>query len=93
MIFHQNIIDLNINYDKINMLCQNKCGGRHDLCDDNFYLMSFNKLKEFYNIIDNIDISVSSHEYNKYIKDINYMVEGQYYSHEYPMCHIARIPL
>jgi hypothetical protein len=93
IIFHQNIIDLNINYDKINMLCQNKCGDIHDLCDDNFYLIPFNKLKEFYNIIDNIDINISSHEYNKYIKDINYMVEGQYYSHEYPMCHIARIPL
>jgi hypothetical protein len=93
MIFHQNIVDLNIDYKKINMLCQNKCGAVHDLCDDSFYLIPFNKLQEFYNTIDDIDINKSSHEYNRHIKDINYMVEGQYYSHEYSMYHIARIPL
>lgn len=93
MIFHQNIIDLNINYDKINILCQNKCGSIHDLCDDSFYLMPFNKLQEFYDTINKIDVNKSSHEYNRYLTDINYMVEGQYYSHEYPMYHVSRIPL
>ena len=92
-IFHQNIIDLNIDYNKINMLCQNKCGEIHDLCDDSFYLMPFNKLQEFYDTINKIDINKSSHEYNRYLTDINYMVEGQYYSHEYPMYHILRVPL
>jgi hypothetical protein len=93
MIFHQDITDLNIDYKKINMLCQNKCGYVHDFCDDSFYLMPFNKLQYFYDTIDKIDVNRSSHEYNRYIEDINYMVEGQYYSHEYPMCHISRIPL
>lgn len=92
-IFHQNIIDLNIAYDKINMLCQTKWGDVHDLCDDSFYLLPFNKLQEFYEDVKRIDINASSHWYNRHIKDINYMVDGQYYSHEYPMYHIDRIPL
>jgi hypothetical protein len=93
MIFHQDITDLNIDYKKINMLCQNKCGYVHDFCDDSFYLMPFNKLQYFYDTIDKIDINKSSHEYNRYIEDINYMVDGQYYSNEYPMYHVLRVPL
>ena len=93
MIFHQDITDLNIDYKKINMLCQNKCGYVHDFCDDSFYLMPLNKLQYFYDTIDKIDINKSSHEYNRYIEDINYMVDGQYYSNEYPMYHVLRVPL
>jgi hypothetical protein len=93
MIFHQNLIDLNIDYNKVNMLCLNKCGSIHDLCDDSFYLLPFSKLQEFYDTIDKIDVNASSHAYNKHIEDINYMVDGAYYTHEYPMYHVLRTPL
>ena len=65
-------------------MCRAKWGADNTLCDDNFYLLKYSKLQEFYDTICSLDENVSSHTYNKYLKDINYLVEGEYYSHELP---------
>lgn len=92
MIFLQNIKDLSINNEKVNVLCKNKCGNIHDLADDSFYIISYNKLSEFYETINKLDINRSSHEYNRHV-DMHYMIDKAFYTHEYPIYTVNRLPL
>jgi len=92
-LFKQNFNYLNIDFNKINFLCKSKWGDVTDLADDNFYIIPYNLLNEFYKTIISIDEDASSHEYSKYFNDINYMVDGEYYSHEIKYYQINRIPL
>jgi len=88
----QPIMNLNIDYSKINFIHKSKWGSGSDLCDDNFYLMPYSKLQYFYDCIDKIDELKASHEYLHHIpaEEINYMVDGSYYSHEYPIFNLHR---
>jgi hypothetical protein len=82
--FMQSIMNLNINYAKINFLHKSKWDQDHNLCDDNFYLMPYSKLQYFYDCIEKIDELNASHEYHHHIpsEETNFMVDGAYYSHE-----------
>ena len=82
--FNQNPFQLNVDYSKINVICKAKCGNNDGIIDDNFYFMPYNKLKEFYNQINLIDEKICAHEYNSYIDNIHYLIDGKYYSHEIP---------
>lgn len=82
--FKKKVFDLNIDYDKINLMCKAKWGVVSNLVDDNFYLLKYSKLEEFYNTINSIDEKISSHRYNEYVKDINFLIDGEYFSHEIP---------
>lgn len=90
--FFHNITDLNINLDKVNVVCKNKCGDIHDLADDNFYIIPYSIFKHFYDKIDSIEIERSSHEYNRYV-DMHYMQEKAMYSHEYTTFTVNRLPI
>ena len=88
--FKQNPLKLNVDYNKINVICKAKCGDDDTIIDDNFYFMPYNKLEKFYNQINLIDEKMWAHEYNKYIDDINYLIDGKYYSHEIPVYNLLR---
>jgi len=88
--FKENPLKLNVDYSKINVICKAKCGDNDTIIDDNFYFMPYTKLEEFYNKINLIDEKIWSHEYNKYIDDINYLIDGKYYSHEIPIYILLR---
>ena len=93
--FLQYFNELNIDYKKINFLCKSKCGDRNDFSDDNFYIIPFNLLYHFQNIISKIDETIWSHDYHKYFlnDEINYMIDGYFYSHEIQFYQICRIPI
>jgi hypothetical protein len=78
--------------EKINLICRTKWGSDEDLVDDNFYFMPFDKFKMFYNTINSIPITETSHRYHKYFnaEDMSYLVEGKFYSHEIPIYFIKR---
>jgi hypothetical protein len=86
------IIDMNIDFNKINLLYKAKWGDNSNLCDDNFYFMPYSKLQYFYDVISSLDETISSHLYHLHIDpaEINYMTEGAYYSHESPVYRIHR---
>lgn len=92
LIFFHNIIDLNINLEKVNVVCKNKCGDIHDLADDNFYIIPYNLLESFHKKINSLEVHESSHEYNRYI-DMHYMSDAALYSHEYTAFKINRLPV
>lgn len=84
-------LDLNVDWDKINVFCKSKSGNNDSLIDDNFYLLPFSELKIFYKKILNLDETIWAHEYNKFIDNFNYLIDGSYYSHEIPVYKLHRI--
>ena len=64
-------------------------------CDDNFYVIPYSLLNYFYKTISNIDEKIWSHNYNKYFDNdiINYMIDGEYYSHEIKFYQLNRIEI
>jgi hypothetical protein len=95
MDFKLPIINLNLDYDKINLFYRAKWGDNHNLCDDNFYFMPYSKLQYFYDQISKIDESICGHEYHLYFKpdDLHYIVDGAYFSHESPIYNLKRVSL
>jgi hypothetical protein len=91
--FKQNPLKLNVDYSKINVICKAKCGPVNTIIDDNFYFMPYGKLEQFYDKINLIDERIWAHEYDKYIDDINYLIDGNYYSHEIPVYTLLRTHL
>ncbi len=95
LMFKQNatLSKLDIREDKINFLNKTGWGDNKNLCDDNFYVFSQKQFNFFYDTVNNIDISISSHEYKNYFKqnDINYMQKQLYYSHNNPFYYIYRV--
>jgi hypothetical protein len=83
----------NIDYNKINFLCGNINGDDSDLIDDNLYIIPKILLKEFYEDLNKIPETVSSHSYHKWFKDYNFLINGCYYTHENPFYEIRRINL
>jgi hypothetical protein len=90
LLFKQSPFDLNLKYDKINFVCKSKWGDNDSLCDDNFYFMPMSMLAYFYKNILSLPIAMSSHEYHKYIRNKNYLIDGKYFSHEIPVYSIYR---
>lgn len=85
--------DLNVDYSKINFLNRTGWGANKNLCDDNFYVFTLDQLVKFNDYIKNLNIKICSHEYKNYISEyeINYMLDGFYYSHNNPFYYINRI--
>jgi hypothetical protein len=81
-----------LNLENINLMCRAKWGRDEDLVDDNFYFMPFNKFETFYNIISSIPRTETSHAYHKHLpeKDVSYLIDGKFYSHEIPTYFIKR---
>lgn len=88
MILSVRPFDLN----KINFMCLTKWGSNEQLIDDNFYLLPYNKLGDFYKTLQSIPLNICSHEYCNYLKheDIHCLVDGRYFSHEIPTYFISR---
>ena len=91
--FKQYFYNLDIQFDKINFLCRAKWGDDNDLVDDNLYCIPKSLLKSFYDTIETIPDTISSHQYHKWFENYHFMTEGSWYSHENPMYNIVRIPL
>lgn len=83
---------LDIKNNKINFLNRTGWGDNKNLCDDNFYVFSQKQFEFFYDVVKEINISISSHEYKNYFKQdqINYMQKELYYSHNNPFYYIYR---
>ena len=89
--FKQYFYNLDIEFDKINFLCGAKWGDDNDLVDDNLYCIPKPLLKSFYDTIETIPDTISSHQYHKWFENYHFMIEGSWYSHENPMYNIVRI--
>jgi len=85
-----NINTLTFDFDKINLFYKTKWGEDYNLCDDNFYFLPYNRLQKFYDDICLIDESISSHRWNQYLSDLNYLIDGIYYSHQSKIYHVTR---
>ena len=90
--FKQNFYSLDINFDKVNFLCGARWSEDSNLVDDNFYCIPKDLLKSFYDTIETIPVTTSSHQYHKWFDDYHLMIPGHWYSHELPMYNIVRIP-
>jgi hypothetical protein len=77
-------------YSKVNVFYQAKWGSEHDLCDDNFYFMTYDTLKNFYNDICALEENISSHRWSRHLSNLHYMYPGAYYSHESDLYSIHR---
>lgn len=84
---------LNFDYNKVNLFYRSKWEDDYSLCDDNFYFMKYSKFQQFYKEVCEIDETITSHKWNRYISDIHYLYEGAYYTHESPVYQISRINL
>jgi hypothetical protein len=91
--FKESFHSLEIDFDKVNFLCGARWAEDSDLVDDNFYCVPRHLLKSFYDTIETIPETISSHQYHKWFDDYNLMIPGHWYSHEIPMYYINRIPL
>lgn len=76
--FRKKISELNINYDKINIMWKGEWGKGNPIIDDNFYFLPYEKLQSFYDELNLIDERECSHHYDKYIKDINCILDDNY---------------
>ena len=88
--FKKNFYSLDINFDKVNFLCGPKIGeykkkndGYADLVDDNFYCIPRHLLQSFYDTVETIPETTSSHQYHKWFDDYHLMIR-QWYSHNLP---------
>ncbi len=88
--FFDSPFDFNVNYNKINVICKSKSGNISNLIDDNFYFMPMDTFYYFYDSISKLPLMNTSHEYNKVLDGINYIIDGDYYSHEIPIYNIVR---
>lgn len=66
ILLKQKIYEYKLDLDKVNVLYDGEWEGR-TMIDDNFYVLSYNKLKEFYEQLQTIDDEISSHYYHHYI--------------------------
>jgi hypothetical protein len=85
------ILELNVDFNKINVVCKAKSGDDYSLIDDNFYLLPYSELKGFYDTISKIDETIWGHSYNRFINNFNYLIDGSYYSHEIPTYQLFKI--
>lgn len=92
-LFFINTFDkLNIVKNKINLTYKTGCGKNKDLVDDNLYILTEGNLDQFIAICKKIPKHIWFHELHKYIEklDINFMIDGTYYSHESPLYRFVR---
>lgn len=88
--FKKNFYSLDINFDKVNLLCgvtkrksgkyENRNGIDTDLVDDNFYCIPRHLLQSFYDTIEIIPETMTSHKYHKWFDDYHLMISGHQYS-------------
>ena len=111
--FKKNFYSLDINFDKVNLLCGVPSQMKHkhkkmkinsgdaDLVDDNFYCIPRHLLQSFYDTIETIPETTSSHKYHRWLDDYHLMISGQWYTSNLPLYrnlynnvfyHIVRIP-
>jgi hypothetical protein len=91
--FKESFHSLDIDFNKVNFLCGARWAEDSDLVDDNFYCIPKHLLQSFYDTIEKVPETISSHQYHKWFDDYNLMIPGNWYSHEIPTYHIVRIPL
>lgn len=65
ILLEKKIYDFKLNLDKINILYEGEWEGIHEI-DDNFYVLSYNKLKYFYEQLEKIDEKIKSHHFHHY---------------------------
>ena len=94
--FKKDFYSLDINFDKINLLCGvpehkrnvyekiKKSGRDTDLVDDNFYCIPRHLLQSFYDTIETIPETITSHKYHKRLDGYHLMISGNWYSQNLP---------
>jgi hypothetical protein len=90
LIFMQNITNFTFDPNSFNISSRSRCGDVSNLCDDNFYVIPSPILLDFYNQIKDLDVNMWAHDWFKYLKPINYLIDNSFYSHENPFYYINR---
>lgn len=88
--FILNPFECNVDTKKINVSCKMYSESNEHFIDDNFYLLSFSKLNEFYEELNKIDETIWAHNYHQYIYNFNFLVDGLYNVNNIPIYKFLR---